>query len=73
MIIVLYSKVCIKCLDQLVLALAVVAVTTTSTAGWIVSKVFSRKTAAIYSPSAEQEGACFPSLFHTFFSLDIFK
>ena len=39
MIIVIYSKVCIKYLDQLVLALAaaVVAVTTTSKAGRIVS------------------------------------
>lgn len=66
MIIVLYSKVCIKCLDQLVLALA--AVTTTGTAGWIVSKVFSRKTAAIYSSVSRAGGCLLPQSFpHIFF------
>ena len=75
MIIVIYSKVCIKYLDQLVLALAaaVVAVTTTSKAGRIVSKVFSRKTATIYSFISRAGGCLFPRSFPHIFSLEVFK
>lgn len=69
MIIVLYSKVCVKYLDQIVsaLAAAVVAVTTTSSACRAVSKVFSRKTATIYSSISRAGGRLFPQSFHTFF------
>lgn len=75
MIIVIYSKVCIKYLDQLVLALAaaVVVVTTTSTTGRIVSKEFSRKTATIYSFISRAGGCLFPQSFPHIFSLEVFK
>lgn len=58
---------------MLAVAAVVLAVTATSTAGRVASKVFSGKAAAIYIPIIRAGGACCPTFFstHDFFPLFI--